>query len=50
VIVIDNASTQPLNSDEVQDYGANFLYHFFATDAVSPVDAVNAGVEMATGE
>lgn len=50
VIAIDNGSAQPLSSDDVRGYGENFLHHFFATDAVSPADAVNAGVDMATGE
>lgn len=50
VIAIDNGSTQPLSPEEVEGYGANFRYHFFETSSVSPVDAVNAGVDMATGE
>lgn len=50
VIVIDNGSTFALSAEETQAYGPNFRYHFFATDSVSPVDAINAGVRMATGE
>jgi hypothetical protein len=50
VIAIDNGSTKPLNSDEVRAYGPNFRYHFFATNSVSPAEAVNAGVSMAQGK
>jgi len=50
VIAIDNGSTQPLSPKEVEGFGTNFRYHFFKTNSVSPVDAVNAGVEMAIGE
>jgi hypothetical protein len=50
VIAIDNGSALPLSEQEVQSHGPNFQYHFFSTDSVSPVDAVNAGVKMATGE
>ncbi|MFC1575884.1 glycosyltransferase family 2 protein [Gemmatimonadota bacterium] len=50
VIAIDNGSAHPLTADEVQGHGPNFRYHFFTTEAVSPVDAINAGVGMATGE
>jgi hypothetical protein len=50
VIAIDNGSALPLSEQEVQNHGPNFQYHFFSTDSVSPVDAVNAGVKMATGE
>jgi glycosyltransferase involved in cell wall biosynthesis len=50
VIAIDNGSAQPLSPDEVHAYGPNFRYRFFATSSVSPVDAVNVGVDMATGE
>jgi glycosyltransferase involved in cell wall biosynthesis len=50
VIAIDNASRQPLNAEQVKSNGANFRYHFYETCSVSPVDAVNTGVEMATGE
>ena len=49
VIAIDNGSAQPLNHEEVEGYGPNFRYHYFETDSVSPVDAVNAGAGMATG-
>lgn len=50
IIAIDNNSSQPLNADEVTKIGPNIKYHFFDTDSVSPVDAVNFGVESAKGE
>jgi glycosyltransferase involved in cell wall biosynthesis len=50
VIAIDNASTEPLSADEVTAFGPNFRYHFHETSSVSPVGAVNAGVDMTTGD
>ena len=50
VIAVDNGSPRPLDGDMVSAHGPNFRYHFHDTDAVSPVEAVNLGVEMARGE
>ena len=50
VIVIDNASPSPLDSSAVAKCGANFSYHYFSTSSASPVDAVNHGAQLATGE
>jgi glycosyltransferase involved in cell wall biosynthesis len=50
VIAIDNGSTQALSAEEVQRHGPNFRYHYYQTDSVSPVDAVNMGAQFATGE
>ena len=50
VIAIDNGSAAPLDAEAVRSHGPQFRYHFHATDAVSPVEAVNLGVEMARGE
>lgn len=50
VIAIDNGSAQPLCAEEVERRGPNFRHHFFDTDSVSPVEAVNAGVDMAASE
>lgn len=50
VIAIDNGSAKPLSADEIESRGSNFRYLFFDTDSVSPVEAVNVGVDMAAGE
>jgi hypothetical protein len=50
VIAIDSASTQPLSAELVGSFGENFRYGYLETDSVSPVDAVNHGVERASGE
>ena len=49
VIAIDNGSSAPLASDRVAAMGLNFSYHYHETGAVSPVEAVNLGVDMARG-
>jgi glycosyltransferase involved in cell wall biosynthesis len=49
VIAIDNGSSHPLDPSDVAQHGANFRYHFHATDSVSPVAAVNLGAAMARG-
>jgi glycosyltransferase involved in cell wall biosynthesis len=49
VIAIDNGSGQPLDRDMVESFGPHFRYHFHATDAVSPVAALNLGADMAGG-
>lgn len=50
VIVIDNGSDLPLSAVRVQEFGSNFKYHFFTTESVSPVDAINFGVDNASGK
>ncbi len=50
VVAIDNGSTQPLDEDLVGEIGPNFTYRFFETASVSPVEAVNAGAAIATGD
>lgn len=50
VIAIDNGSAAPLDGDTVRAMGPEFRYRYFDTASVSPVAAVNAGVEMARGE
>lgn len=50
VIAIDNASSEPLDPDEVSRFGANFRYLFFETDSVSPVEAMNYGAAQARGK
>jgi len=50
VIAIDSASTQPLTAGFVRSFGENFHYGYLETNSISPVDAVNHGVERASGE
>ena len=50
VIAIDNGSSQPLDENEVIQYGNNFRYYYFDTQSKSPVDAINFGVTQANGE
>lgn len=50
VVVVENGSTLPLNGDDVERTGPNVRYRWHATSSVSPVDAVNLGVELARGE
>ncbi len=50
VIAIDNGSRTPLDPAEVAAFGPNFRYHYFATDAVSPGEAVNYGAAIARGD
>lgn len=50
VIAIDNNSKDPLNAEEVAAFGPNFQYHYYKTDSVSPVEAINFGADQAKGE
>lgn len=50
VIAIDNGSSEPLDAVDVARHGTGFRYHFHETDSVSPVGAVNLGLELARGE
>lgn len=50
VIVVENGSTDPLPAAEVEGMAPNFRYHRHETSSVSPVEAVNLGVELARGE
>lgn len=50
VIAIDNNSKDPLNAEEVAAFGPNFQYHYYKTDSVSPVSAINFGADQAKGE
>ena len=49
IIVIDNGSTNRLESKRVAKFGPNFQYHFFATASQSPAAAINHGVKIAQG-
>ena len=42
VIAIDHGSNAPLDVDAVRAFGPEFRYRFVATNAVSPVAAINA--------
>lgn len=50
VIAIDNGSSEPLDSAWVRSIGPQFSHHYFETDSISPVAAVNWGLEIATKE
>jgi hypothetical protein len=50
IIAIDNASSQPLDGAEVEAMGENYSYHYYQTDSVSPVDAINYGASIAKGQ
>ena len=50
VIAIDNASTAPLDREEVEACGDQFRYVHHQTSSVSPVGAVNLGVDLARGD
>ncbi|ABG41727.1 conserved hypothetical protein [Paraglaciecola sp. T6c] len=50
VIAIDNASSEPLDKVEVEALGEHYSYHYFKTDSVSPVDAINYGASLAKGK
>lgn len=51
IIAIDNNSSRPLAESTISEFkrrlGKHFRYHFHHTDSVSPVSAVNLGVNMA---
>jgi glycosyltransferase involved in cell wall biosynthesis len=50
VIAIDNGSKKPLSKQFVEQFGGNFRYEYYDTQAVSPAAAVNHGVSLAQGE
>ncbi len=50
VIAIDNGSTEPLSRAEVEACGANVRYVYHDTSSVSPVGAVNLGVDLARAD
>jgi hypothetical protein len=50
IIAIDNGSFHPLNPDQLAKFGSNIKYHYFETESVSPVDAINFGADIAEGE
>ena len=50
VIVLDNASTEPLDGDWVCGLQENFSYHYLGSEYPSPCVALNTGVDKATGE
>lgn len=50
VIAIDNGSSEPLLDDQIGQLGPNFSYHFYETESVSPVGAINFGCEQAQGD
>jgi len=50
VIAIDNGSTSPLDPNQIESFEGNFKYHFFDTQSVSPVEAINFGTRQANGQ
>jgi len=50
VIAIDNGSSKPLDPDFVNSLGSNFRHHYHETKSVSPAEAMNLGVKLATGD
>jgi len=50
VIAIDNGSDKALDLERVKSFGPQFSYHYHDTDSASPVDAVNLGAELASGD
>ena len=50
VVAIDNASPEPLNSKEVEEFGNNFRYYHYQTVSASPVEAINFGVSKALSD
>jgi hypothetical protein len=50
VIAIDHGSSAPLDEATVHAFGPEFRLRFVATDAVSPVAAINAACRDARGE
>ncbi len=49
VIVVENASTQPLSAEEVLKYGENFSYYSLPAGNQSPAAATNFGIARARG-
>lgn len=50
VIAIDNGSREPLDPAAVAAEGPRFRYRYLETVSASPVEAVNAGADMADGD
>jgi glycosyltransferase involved in cell wall biosynthesis len=50
VIAVDNGSQSPLNEQEVQQFGPQFRYRYFETQSRSPVGALNAACNEASGD
>lgn len=50
LIVVENGSSLPLAPEQIAEFPANASYHFFSTDAVSPVGAIQFGMARARGE
>lgn len=50
VIVVDHGSTEPLDAEDVQSYGAEFKYRYVPTTAVSPAQAINDACRDAAGD
>jgi glycosyltransferase involved in cell wall biosynthesis len=50
VIASDNGSTEPLEAAEVSRWATNVRYVFHPTSSVSPAEAVNLGVDLASRE
>lgn len=47
VIAIENGSNIRIGDPDLSRFGPNFRYHFHETDSVSPVAAINRGLQMA---
>ena len=50
VIVVDNGSTQPFDETECRRWIPGLVVHRMETPTVSPVPAVNMGLQLARGE
>ncbi len=50
LIVVENGSSLPLTPDEIANFPANASYHFYDTQSVSPVGAIQFGMSQAQGE
>ena len=50
VIVIDNGSTAPLDSRDVEKFGKEFRYIYFDATTPSPCGALNYGAQIARGK
>lgn len=49
VIIVDNGSSSPLESEEWQIDGMKVQYHYLLSDSPSPSKAINVGIEKSSG-
>ena len=50
VIAIDNGSSEPIDRNLVESFGANFRYVYFNANTPSPCSALNYGAHIAKGK